>query len=140
MKSYEWLKECLKYVGTGVGGFLTLHLLAVLVVWFISFEFPWEMVQFGTHWRGTLVCVVFVSVFFWWMAYEDKKETKRIREYLAAYYKEHGRYPDIPKPRYVSRTPPRRSKSPSVLDIAVGVGTGMVLGDIVSDVLDVGED
>lgn len=130
-----------KYLIRGTLGLTAVYLLGVMCAWWVNWEFPWAAFDITDRGlRGVLLSVMGLNVLFCVVAAVDNKRGLEIDQQLNSYTPEQKAeyirlYNEVISKQHI-RAPKTRSKSPSILDIGLGVASGVVLGEIINDLID----
>ena len=130
-----------KYVVRGTLGLIAVYILGVMCTWWVNWEFPWAAFDITDRGlRGVLLSILGLNILFCAVAAFINKTNleieQRINSYTAEEKAEYIRlYNEMVAKQHI-RAPKTRSKSPSILDIGLGVASGVVLGEIVNDLID----
>ena len=118
----DYFKRFLKFEMYCLLTWVVIHVLTILFMWFVDLQFPWNFVDFDREFRGWFASYIVFTCLGCLMAALPSPNTKVFVNYSPT----------------VNDTKPVQ-KQTSALDIAVGVGTGIIGAEIITDLLDIGE-
>ena len=130
-----------KYVVRGTLGHVAVYILGVMCAWWVNWEFPWAAFDITNPCLRLVLLVVsgfiiLISAIAAKEGKDDHESSVRWNSYTKEQRAEYLKYVNEylkRKTRWSSKT---RSKSPSILDNGLGVASGVVLGEIVNDLID----
>lgn len=139
MKKY--MKHAIKSALVGYGAMFSVMIVVSLGVWFVTFDFPQEILTFNKDFRVAVVWVVCISLFVGTCMYDGRTDEEKVNadKALIDHLIRKNQKLELALKQKINAANGGHhacNNKTTATDIALGVGVGVVGAEIVSNILD----